>query len=409
MKQTRRRFLKAAGASVLAVPFIAPSSILGNNEKAAPSDRVTLGHIGVGGRGGSLLGGFRGLRDAQPVAFADPFRSRRERWAKQLGGKAYNDFRELLVRDDIDAVVVATQDHWHVPITIAAARAGKDMYVEKPLGISIRHDQAARAEVKKHKRVFQYGTQQRSSAHCRFGCELVRSGYVGKVHKIEVIAPNGARGGSTTEIPVPDDLDYDMWLGPAPTAPYTKDRTTRAGAWHFYDYAIGFIAGWGAHPLDILQWGYESQKAGPVDVQGTGVIPTEGLFNTVVDWDVTYKYGNGLTVTLKPGGDSTKFIGEKGWVQVRRGGIDANPKSLLKTKLGDGDVRLQTSPRQDQNFIDCVKSRNEPVSPIDDAFYSDIAIRTGRKIRWDQDKEMIIGDADAAKRMSRPLRAPWTL
>ena len=403
-------------AGAVAAPYLVPSAALGSAAKAAASERVTLGHIGVGNRGSSLLRGFLGLKDAQSVAFADPFKSRREDWAQKTGGKAYGDFRELLAREDIDAVVVATPDHWHVPIANAAARSGKDAYVEKPLGISVLHDQTCRKVFKQYGRIFQYGTQQRSSQHCRFGCELVRSGRIGEVHTIEVVAPNGASGGSTDEIPVPPDLDYNTWLRPAPMAPYTKDRCTAQGAYHIYDYAIGFIAGWGAHPLDILQWGYDTHKAGAAEFEGTGDIPTEGLFNTVTNWNVRIQYANGLKMTFTPGGDSTKFIGDEGWVQVRRGGIDAEPKSLLTSTIGPGDVHLTKSTNHAQNFVDGVKSRATPVSNLDDAVYSDIishlgdiCIRTGRKIQWDPVKEEIIGDEEASRMLSRPLRAPWTI
>jgi hypothetical protein len=336
--------------------------------------------------------------------------------AKLIGGRAYVDFRELLERKDIDAVVVATPDHWHVPVAIAAARAGKDAYVEKPLGISVQHDLACRKVFQEKQRIFQYGTQQRSQENCRFGCELVRSGRIGKVHTIEVVAPDGDAGGSTKEIPVPDGLDYNMWLGPAPMAPYTADRCKTPGTYWIYDYSIGYLAGWGAHPLDIMVWGSDSDLAGPMTVEGTGVIPTEGLYNTVYHWDVKVQMADGVKMTLKPGGDSTKFIGPDGWVDVRRSGTDAEPKSLLTSKIGPGDVQLLGSPRQDQNFIDSIKSRKPAVSPIEHAVRSDIishladiAVRTGRKITWDPKQEVIVGDAEAAKMLARPLRAPWTL
>lgn len=415
MTISRRALLKAAGAGMLAYPGAIISTALGSETKAPPSDRVTLGYIGVGGRGGSLINGFRRIKEVEHLGVSDPFRSRRERWGKQLNCKAYPDFRKLLDRKDIDGVVVATPDHWHVPIAIAAARAGKDMYVEKPLGISVAHNQAARAAIKKHKVMFQYGTQQRSIRHCHHGCELVRNGRIGKLHTIEVVAPNGSKGGSTVEIPVPEDLDYNMWLGPAPKAPYTKDRCTRGGAWFVYDYAIGFIAGWGAHPLDILDWGFDSHLAGNIEVKGTGVVPSEGLYNTVINWDLTYKFAGGINMTLKPGGDSTKFIGDKGWVRISRGSYDAEPKSLLKEQITSG-VRLQRSPGHDRNFVFSIKTRKEPVSGIDSAVRSDIlshlgdiAVRTQRTIRWDPTKEVILGDKDASAMLSRELRAPWTL
>jgi hypothetical protein len=392
------------------------STALGDADKPPASERVTLGHIGVGNRGQGLLKGFLQCKGAQSVAVADAYRDRREEIARKIGGKAYADFRELLARKDIDAVVIATPDHWHVPMAMAAARAGKDAYVEKPLGLTVEQNLVCRKLFREKKRVFQYGTQQRSMTHCRFGCELVRSGRIGKVHTMEVIAPDGSAGGSTEEIPVPDDLDYNMWLGPAPLKPYTKDRCVTPGTYFIYDQSIGFLAGWGAHPLDIMVWGSDADLAGPMTVEGTAVIPDKGLYDTAIHWDMKVQMADGVKMTFKPGGDSTKFIGSDGWVRIWRGGIDTEPKSLLQSKIGPKDVHLFESPRHDQNFIDAVKSRKAAVSPIDHAVRSDIishlcdiAVRTKRKITWDPKKEVIVNDADASRRLSRPMRAPWNL
>jgi hypothetical protein len=412
---TRRTLLKSAAAAV-AAPYVITSTALGNADTPPASERVTLGHIGVGGRGGDLLGGFRNCKGAQSVAVADPYKDRREARAKMIGGKAYGDFRELLAQSDIDAVVVATPDHWHVPIAVAAARAKKDAYVEKPLGLTVEQDLVCRKVFQEHKRVFQYGTQQRSSNHCRFGCELVRSGRIGKVHTLEVIAPDGGAGGSTQEAPVPEGLDYDMWLGPAPMVPYTVDRCKTPGTYWIYDYSIGYLAGWGAHPLDIMVWGSDADIAGPMTFACTGVIPDKGLYNAVINWDVKIQMADGVKMTFKPGGDSTKFIGPDGWVRIWRGGIDAEPKSLLQSKIGPNDVHLIDSPRHDQNFIDCVKSRQQPVSSLAHAVRSDIisqicdiAVRTRCETIWDPKKEVLRGDTAAAKMFSRPMRGPWTL
>jgi glucose-fructose oxidoreductase len=412
---TRRDLLKAAAASAVAAPVVVRSTALGGEGKAPASERVTLGHIGVGGRGRAVLSGFRRCKDAQSVAVADCYDVRREGIAKELGGKGYRDFRELLARDDIDAVVVATPDHWHVPVAVAAARAGKDAYVEKPLGVSIEQDQICREVFKENKRVFQYGTQQRSMAHCRFGCELVRSGRVGQVHTIEVIAPDGGGGGSKQEAPVPEGLDYETWVGPAQWAPYAVGRCRPPGTYWIYDYSIGYLGGWGAHPLDIMVWGSDADQSGIVEIEGAGVITPEGLYDSVHHWDMKGKLGE-VAFTFKPGGDSTKFIGPDGWVEVRRGGIDAEPKSLLSSEIKPDEVHLVDSPRQDQNFIDCVKSRKQAVSPLDEAVRSDvishlcdIAVRLKRKVRWDPKKEIVLDDAEATRMLHRPMRAPWTL
>ncbi len=415
-KLTRRNLLKGAAAGTIAAPWLIPSSALGDDTKAAASERVTLGHIGVGNRGGQLLGGFIHCKDSQSVAVSDCYSDRREARAKFIKGDAYADFRELLARDDIDAVVVATPDHWHVPIANAAARAGKDAYVEKPLGVSLGEILTCRKTFRENQRIFQYGTQQRSSAHCRFGCELVRSGRIGKVHTIEVIAPDGGAGGSTEVIPVPDNLDYDMWCGPSPVGPYSAGRCTPPGTYWVYDYSIGYLGGWGAHPLDIMVWGSLDDISGTMELEGTGIIGTDGLYDTVYHWDIKGTFGNGVKFTFKPGSDSTKFIGDEGWVRIWRGGIDAEPKSLLQEKIGPDDVHLIESPRQDQNFIDSIKSRQAAISNIEDSVRSDIIsqlcnilVRTGRKITWDAAKEVIVGDEEATKMMHRPMREPWTL
>jgi glucose-fructose oxidoreductase len=425
---SRRAFLHcsawAAGATAL-FPTIVPATVFG---ATAPSQRVTLGHIGVGGQGSGLLGGFLGLPQGQSVAVCDPIEDRRAGAARQVeqayaqqrgqgtypGCTPYNDFRELLAREDIEAVVVATPDHWHVPIAMAAVRAGKDVYVEKPLGLSVAQDKALRAAVHRYGAVFQYGTQQRSfSRHCGFACELVRNGYLGELKAIHVVAPDGVTGGNAVPQPVPAGMDYDLWLGPAPVTPYTADRVLGVGRWHIYDYALGFIAGWGAHPLDVAHWGYPHI---PVEVEGTGIIPAEGLFDTVVNWNVRGRYASGIEFTLKTGGDSTKFVGTKGWVAASRGGIAAEPESLLKTKIKPGEIHLLQDTHHYRDFLQCVRTRHSPVSDIDSAVQSDfishlgdIAIRAGRPIFWDPATETIVGDAAAARRLSRALREPWAI
>ncbi|MCC6124375.1 MAG: Gfo/Idh/MocA family oxidoreductase [Pirellulales bacterium] len=410
----RRQLLQGA-ATAIAAPYVITSTALGNADTPPASERITLGHIGVGVRGGGCLGEFQRCKGMQSVAVSDTYKDRCDAYTRMIKGKAYADFRELLARNDIDAVVVATPDHWHAPIAIAAARGKKDAYVEKPLGLTIEQDLACLKVFAENGRIFQYGTQQRSIPHCRFGCELVRSGYIGKVHAIEVVAPNGSAGGSTQEIPVPPTLDYEMWLGPALRKPYTADRCKNPGHFFIHDYSIGYLAGWGAHPLDIMIWGSDADQAGPITVEGTGVVPTEGLFDNVYNWDMRIQLGN-VRMTFKPGGDSTKFIGDDGWVRISRGGIDANPKSLLTSKIGPNDVHLLESTSHQQNFIDAVKSRKPAIAPLDQAVRSDIlshlcdiAVRTQRKITWDPKAVAIVGDEEAVKMTHRELRAPWTL
>jgi hypothetical protein len=410
----RRTLLKATAAA--AAPYVITSTALGNADTPPASERITLGHIGVGGEGGLLLRFFQRCKGLQSVAVVDAYKDRREAYARLIKGAAYDDFREVLDRRDVDAVVVATPDHWHVPIAIAAFRAKKDAYIEKPLGLSIEQDLACLKAFSNSGRIFQYGTQQRSLKHCRFGCELVRSGRIGKVHTIEVMAPNGGAGGSTAVEPVPRNLNYNMWCGPSPLRPYTRDRCHPSGTYWIYDYAIGYLAGWGAHPLDIMIWGSDADLAGPIIVEGTGVIPATGLYDTVYNWDMKIQLGDGVRMTFTPGGDSTKFIGPDGWVRIWRNSIDAEPKSLLSSKIGRNDVHLVESDNHYQNFIDAVKSRRPTVSPLDQAVRSDtishlcdIAVRTRRQITWDPKRATIVGDEAAAKMMHRDMRPPWTL
>ena len=418
-KSTRRDFLKGAASAATGAaltPYVITSAALGNSAKAPASERVALGHIGVGSKGSGLMQDFSGLKNGQTVAVCDPFTDRREKQASLVKGcTAYADFRELLTRDDIDAVIVATTDHWHVPAAIAAARAGKDMYVEKPLGLSIEHNKAMREAVHRYGSIFQYGTQQRSfRGHCSFACEMVRNGRLGEIKEIRVTAPGGETGGSTVPIPLPKGFDYDMWLGSAPKSPYTKDRCTSFGSWFVYANSVGFLGGWGAHPLDIMHWGYPHI---PVEYEGTGVIPTEGLYDTVVKWNIHGRFANGVKFSFTDAhGDNTTFVGTEGWIRASRGSISAEPKSLLSATIKPGEIHLRQSHNHYQNFLDAVQTRSQPTSDIDSAVQSDfishlsdIAVRVGRKIKWDPIKEEIIGDEVASRMASRPMRSPWRL
>ena len=420
----RRSFL--AGVTGVA-PFLFASS--GRGASASANDRIAIGFVGAGTRGGDgLIKDFLPHDDCQIVAICDTFRDRREQragevdqfYTKKYGKGTYKsaspiaDFRDLLARKDIDAVCIATPDHWHVPILLAAVRAGKDVYVEKPLSPSFREDLLARKTIHETGRVFQYGTQQRGGPHVRFACDLVRRGGIGKIRAVEVVAPSGTPGGSTAAMPVPEGFDYEMWQGPAPERPYNDDRCKNHGHYHTYDYSIGFLGGWGAHPLDVLDWGLPEAMV-PCECEGTGLIPTEGLYNTVMNWDVRFSYPNGMTMTFRAGTDSTKFSGADGWVRIGRFALEAEPKSLIEAFTGRvGSYAMGAN--HSQNFLDAVRKRVAPESPIDSAVRSDlishlanIAVRTGRKIRWDAAKEQIVGDAEAAAMLDRPMRGRWII
>jgi predicted dehydrogenase len=316
-----------------------------------------------------------------------------------------------------------------------AAWAGKDMYCEKPLGLSIEQDKKSRQIVDKYHRVFQYGAQQRSQQHVRLG--MVLNGHIGEVKEAYVWAPHGESGGECVETPVPADFDYNMWVGPAPKAPFCKDRCLnsgngRNGIFHIYDYAIGFVAGWGAHPADMLQWWLDNAGIPnmPVSCEANGVIPTVGLFNTLTNWDAQFVYPNGLKMRFMdnqtahkekphPGidyGHGTLFVGEDGWVLISRDSWKTSSDELRQKAKDPGSKRLTVSRDQIQNFVDCVLSRKQPVDDLHSAVRSDIlchlidiSARTGKKLEWDNKRETIVGNAQAIKMMHRDMRAPWKL
>ena len=415
----RRSFLRrsAVTAGALAAgPYVITSTALGAPGVDPAGERVTVGQIGVGSQGSSVC---RGVIAAggQLIAVADPWKDRREKWAQKINGKAYADFRELVDRDDIDVVCIATPDAWHVHHAVAAARAGKDVYCEKPLGRSVGEDLICRDVIRRYGRIFQYGSFQRSADHSRYGCELVRSGVIGDVKEITVVAPDSVPGESTEPQPVPEGLDYDMWLGPAPWRPYCGQAVAGPTWWYDYDYSLGFISGWGAHPLDILVWGYDTHLAGNWEIEGKATIPDTGRNNTVMQWDVDIRFANGVKMKFSGGGrDYTEFKGEKGTIGIWRGGIKADPSELLETKLGPNDVHLQKTGNHLGNLFAAVKSRKDPVSNIEDAVrsdiishVSDIAIRCGRKLVWDPVKEQFVGDEKANRMLFRAHREPWRL
>lgn len=425
---TRRQFLRAAS---YAIPTVILGKALGQGAVPPASERVTLALIGCGDRGGRqlLAGDFLPLPEVQFVAACDPFGSRREEIAGMVdaayadragvgayrGCKPWHDFREMLASENIDGAVIATHDGWHVPAALACVRAGVDVYVEKPLGVTVEQDILLRDAVRRSGAMLQYGTQQRSLAHCRLGCELVRAGRVGELRSVEVIAPRGGSGGSTAPIPVPEGLDYDLWLGPCAWSPYTADRCIARGAFWVYDNSVGFLGGWGAHPLDILDWVLGDTHGAPVEYAGTGVIPSEGLFDTVSDWEVACRYADGLPLRFASGdSDLTRFVGTEGWIGISRGGLSAEPASLLASALGPRDGRLVESAHHARNFAESIRSRIAPVSPVDSAFrsdlisqLSDIAIRTGTAVRWDPNAETVLDNEPARRMLARVPRAPY--
>jgi len=419
-KVSRRDFLKGSAVvagAVIASPAIVPSSVFGSG---APSNRITLGCIGLGGQGTGNMKGFRGKSNCEVVAVCDVDAGHLAR-ALQIAGlnanSAYTDFREVLARDDIDAVSVATPDHWHIPVSVAAVRSGKDVYCEKPLTLTIGGGRVFANEAKRYGRIVQTGSQQRSGSEFRFACELVRNGRIGKLHTMRV----GIHGNNRTcpptwkAEPIPDGFDYDMWLGPAPWEPYTTQRCHYQFRF-ILDYSGGQMTNWGAHYLDIAQWGNAADDTGPVEIVGSGDFPKTGLFTTAQNENIEYTYANGVKLFLKSGSGHTRFEGTEGWVDVTRGKIDAEPKSLLTSVIAPDEIHLYDSNDHKQNFLDCIKSRKDTICTAEIGHRSasvchlgNIAMKLGRKLKWDPKAERFINDSAANNMLTRAMRAPWRL
>ena len=430
---TRRRFLGGILAASAAPQFL-PSRL--SAAETGTDQIIRLGHIGTGGQGTGLLQNFLGVPGAVSVAIADPYQERREAAAHRVKATQghdpdlYSDFRELLADESIDAVIIATPDHWHVPIGLAAVRAGKDVYIEKPLGYTLAQNKAMVEVCEKSDRIFQYGTQQRSQEILKRGIELVINGYIGELERIECWAPAGMGGGSLEEIPVPEGLDYDLYIGPAPMRPCTRDRISSQGSWYCADYAIGFIAGWGAHPLDIAIWGMDYDLKGPVKIKGTGEIHTpDALFNTLTTWDIQLEFAGGLPMHFMSheragpivsqyrdngGYDGTTFFGSKGWISLSRGGVAASNMDWFRIQEPEGGKRVLYKNNYYQAFVESVRDRSPSVAPVGDAARSDalshlslLAATSGREIVWDPQQYAIISPESLKEKMTTEIRGDW--
>jgi predicted dehydrogenase len=417
---SRRDFLKSSAlltGAAIALPTIVPASVFGAD---APSNRITMGCIGTGGQGTSDMKGFKGKSDCEIVAVCDVDADHAKKAAATAGLDAkscYGDFREVAARNDIDAVQVATPDHWHVLASIAAVSAGKDVYCEKPLTLTIAEGRVLADEVRRYGRVFQTGSQQRSSSEFHKACELVVNGRIGHLHTMRVgIANNNRTCEPTwTPEPVPEGFDYDMWLGPALWAPYHHQRCHYQFRF-ILDYSGGQMTNWGAHHLDIAQWGNQADDTGPVEIRGKGEFPRTGLFTTALKAEIEYTYANGVKMFLKSGGGGTRFEGTEGWIYVNRGKLEAEPKSLLDSVIGPNEIHLYKSNDHKQNFLDCVKSRKDTICTAEIGHRSatvchlgNISMLLDKTLRWDPQKEQFIDDDEANRMLWRPRRAPWRI
>ncbi|MFV1968661.1 MAG: Gfo/Idh/MocA family protein, partial [Pirellulaceae bacterium] len=411
-----------------AAPCIISATALGSGRRAAASDRITTALIGSGGRGQQIMAG-----GDQIVAVCDVDNSHCQRAKEKIdalsghrGCTPYRDFRDVLLREDIDAVVVATPDHWHALIAIAAMKAGKAVYVEKPMTFAIDEGRVMAEVARRYGTVVQVGSQQRSDEKFIRACELVRNGRIGDLKSVFVGIETrpGKNAEPWTPAPVPDALDYDLWLGPAPWAPYHKDRC------HYNfrfvsDYSGGDVTNWGAHHLDITQWALNADDSGPERIQGTGRRNPSGLHDVFYDVHVDFTYANGVTVKLRTerfeGTGGIRFEGTEGWIYVSRSKIDAEPKSILTSRIGPNEVHLTLPGGQATHmglWLDCVRSRNaKGVNvPVEVGHRSatlchlaNMAMELKRELKWDPAREEFIDDDIANRMKSRTPRGRWKL
>ena len=428
-RHSRRRFLQqaAAAGAISGFPAIVPASVLGAEGRPAPSNRITVGAIGVGGQGNGNLGGFLGDPRCQVVAVNDVDRNNTERTQRRVNEvygnqdcAAYSDFRELVARDDIDAISLATPDHWHAIPAILSAKSGKDIYGEKPFSHDLREGRAMVDAVSQYGRIWQTGSWQRSTGNFRFACELVRNGRIGKVHTVEVGLPTGGGGGNAPFTDPPPNMDYDFWCGPAPWALYSADRTHWNWRWQM-DYGGGQLMDWVGHHGDIAQWGLGTETTGAVEFNPLYAdFPQTGIWDAATRYRIECTYANGVKMIVQNAEGQhrmgAKWIGTDGWVWVDRGGFDTQPKSLMQDKIGSDEINLYRSNNHIGNFIDCVISRRPTITPAEVAHRSAsvghlcvIAIALGRKIRWNSDTEEIVGDPTANTMLGRAKREPWSL
>lgn len=422
---TRRRFLKGALGCVVAAPSIVPAAVVGLNGAVPPSDRITLGAIGMGSRCRHVLGHFLNQTDVQVLAVCDCFADRRK-MAKEMvdshygntGCDAYRFHERILERDDIDAVLIGTGDRWHAPMSMLAVRAGKDVYCEKPFCLTIAEGRALVETVARYGAVWQCGTQRKSAPGYRFVVDVVRGGRIGKLHTITMSFGSGA-GWRRNEFPAPEPepdpgvFDYDRWLGQAPWAPYSSARVR---LWRLnWDTGAGAIADMGAHFSEFAQWAYGNELSGPVEYEGEGRFHAEGGLHTIpYFYHVRARYADGTRILMDPGPKGVRFDGDEGWIRLSdEGEVTVESESIIKgLQPSEGHYKIVVP--HIRNFLECVRSRELTASHPEIAHRAHtiphcagICLRLGRKLRWDPETERFAGDGEANNMLSRTMRVPW--
>jgi len=431
-KSTRRDFVKRSAALVagaVVLPQIIPSSAFGMGKRIAPSDRIVIGSIGTGSQGMSNMRDFLKLKDAVQfvaVCDVDAFHLAKAKETVDIANnnkdcRIYGDYRQFLEKEKLDAVSIALPDHWHGIIYSAAANKKVNVYGEKPICRTIADGKKIVSAVQKNNIIWQTGSWQRSLANFHRGAELAINGRAGKIKYIEVGLPDGNKGIGTPPVqPVPAELNWEMWLGPALKVPY---RGVSHWDWRWIlDYSGGQLTDWAGHHIDIANWGAGLEHTGPVEISGTGVYPVEGIFNVPVEYDFLCRYANGIEMRVAnasrlPLGMGTTWHGDLGWIHVDRGDIiSASDPKILNEVIGEKEIHLYKSENHWQNFIECVHSGKPAIAPVEVAYRAisvallgEISMTTGQSIKWDPDKEEIIGNQRASNLLSRPYRQPWTL
>ena len=431
---SRRRFLETAAAAA-AAPLIVPSRVLSG--RGAPSAQMTFGCIGVGrqGRGDMQELIYRGLETgARVVAVCDVNAHRREdaQWlaeriyaaemgpAAGRGIAAYRDFRELLARPDIDGVLIATPDHWHGVQAVAAAQAGKDIYVEKPMTFTLAEGRRLVEAVRRNKRVLQVGSQQRSSIYFRLAAEAVRNRRIGTLRRIMVTLPVDSGQGDPRPMPVPGFLDYDLWIGPTEQEPFTEDRVhpmtsyERPGWMQIERTCRGMIANWGAHMIDSAQWGHGTDDTGPLEITASGEFPDRGLFDVHTTFKAEAVFADGVRLIMASGEPGVRFEGDGGWVSADRGKVQASDPALIRQTPAPGETGLPVSASHMRNFLEAARRRADPIAPVETGHRSNsicllthLAMKLGRRLKWDPAAETFPNDTEAAARLDYPHRPPW--
>lgn len=450
----RRNFISksmGATAGALILPTIIPSNVIGKNP---PSDKINIGQIGFGRIAMAhdlaetlkydiarvvSVADLDSRRVAEGKKFIENYYTTKTGKANYVDVKAYEAYHQILDDPEIDAVIISTPDHWHAQPAIEAAIKGKDIYVQKPTSLTIREGRLLSDIVRQEKVILQVGTQQRSMAQFRIAAELVRNGRIGKLETVKIGLPGDPSGPEALEMPVPKNLNYDMWLGSTPMVFYTEMRvhpqkgiTDRPGWLRCEQFGAGMITGWGQHHFDSAAWGMDTELTGPVSIEAVAQFPKSGLWDVHGDFMAKAEYENGITM-LTSGGypNGIRYEGTEGWIFVTRGdytasasdpvvkadnnkSLDASDPKILTSAIGENETRLYVSEEQHGNWLDCIRSRKEPISPVEIGhracsvcLLTHIAMKLGRKLTWNPGKELFENDNEANSMLSRTQRAPY--